>query len=132
MPEPLQAKDLPELPHYVTVAQAAKLLDISKTSVFYDIYVSRKLREAFRVGDEEDGDRPVVLLMRSEVEMLAKQLQAPPVKTLEQLQADWNRRVKDWGTESGWMRFRISDKGRPRKELVEDYLAVHPNDPRPE
>lgn len=129
--ETLQIKDVPPLPHYVTVKQAAKMLGMSKTSVFYNIYNTRLLREVFKVGDEEDGDRPVVLILRSEVEQVVGKLAAAPVKTLDDLRADWNRRVKQWGVDSGWNKFRISEKGVPRKELVEDYLASHPGDPRP-
>lgn len=131
MTENLQIRDVPLLPHYITVAQAARLLNMTKTSVFYNIKITRRLREVFRIGDEDEGDRPVVLILRQEVENLAAELAQEPGKAYDQLLNDWNRRVKQWGFDTGWDKFRISEKGIPRKELSDDYLAVHPDDTRP-
>lgn len=127
----LQAMDLPELPGYVSVAQAAKILGMAKTSVFYNIYTTGILRQVFRVGDEKEEERPFILLLEADVKRVAEQRLAVPAPTYEGLLAEWNQRVKGWGASSGWDKFRISEKGVPRRELVQDYLKDHPEDTRP-
>lgn len=131
MTENLQVTDLPELPGYVSVAQAANILGMAKTSVFYNIYTTRLLNQVFRVGNVEEGERPFILLLKTHVEQVAKKLNSLPEPTCEQLLAEWNQRVKQWGLTSGWDKFRISEKGVPRRELVADYLKDHPEDARP-
>lgn len=128
--EDLQLSDIPEFPDYVTVAQAARILGISTVSVYYKIYTQRSLRDVFRVGDFED--RPFLLLNKQEVIKVAEQERQPVEQTPEALLNAWNRRVKEWARHNADVDpATIRERGRPRQELVDRYLAAHPEDPRP-
>jgi len=132
-------RDIPELPHYMSVAQAAQLFGISKTSMYYKIYDQQKFKEVYRVGgDPEDehgiNERPFLLIRRSEVlaikEAEDKENASVEQETPAQRLNSWNRRVKEWGRRVGTFG-EIFEKGRPTHELIEAYQQAHPNDPRP-
>src|SRR3954468_18263042 len=94
----LQMKDIPELPYYISVAQAAKMFGLSKVSMYYKIYTQRAFQNVFRIGgNPEDpagsNERPFLLLLKSEVhEVLKAEIEAQNRVTPEQQLNDWNHR----------------------------------------
>lgn len=131
--EPLDPKDIPLLPRYISVAQAARIFGMSKPGIYDKIYKQRKFDVVFRVGDDEYGDRPFLLLLKDEVLAVKKhedEIAAMP-PPLTALVSAWNQRVKDWGRQSDMDGFRVNPKGPPNARLVEAYLNSNPRDPRP-
>lgn len=128
-----QVNELPELPRFINIAQAARILGISKTSVYYKIYEQKKFNVVYRVGggkDAEADDRPYILLLKVEVEDLAEAEKAAAAEVPLRIQVNlWNKRVKDWGRQNDWGV--VNPKGRPNLDLIEAYVESHPNDPRP-
>lgn len=129
--------DLPELPGYMSIAEAAKLFGLTRQGIYYRAFTAKKFGTVYRVGGGTDsGERPFLLLARAEVDRVlreeAQQVahQAALVTPEERLNA-FHRRVKEWGLWSNWTRTRISTKGRPHHELVAAYEQAHPNDRRP-
>lgn len=132
----LELRDIPELPHYISVAQAAAVFGISKTSVYYMIYDQGLFEVVYRIGgDPEDpsglNERPFLLLLKAEVSRVKKAKDAaaqagPPLLVRVK---EWNRRVKEWGKENGFGP--SSPAGRPNRLLVAAYNENHPDDPRP-
>lgn len=128
-----RVNELPELPRFINIAQAARILGITKTSVYYKIYDQKKFNVVYRVGGGKDAppdDRPYILLLKVEVEDLAKAEREAAAEVPLRIQINlWNRRVKEWGRQNGWGV--VNPKGRPNLDLIEAYVKSHPNDPRP-
>lgn len=129
----MRSEDIPELPGYLTVSAVAKMFGIQKESVFYKIYSQGAFKHVYRVGSLEETQRPVLLLLESEVKQVFKaERDSVRVHTSRELLNSWNKRVKDWGRVTQWNGAEIKINGRPQQELVAAYLAANPADPRPE
>jgi hypothetical protein len=132
----MDSSTIPELPRYVGVAQAARILGIAKVSVYYKIYEQRKFATVYRVGGDEEGIRPFLLLAREEVEaeleaMRLAENSPPRAKTLAQQRLEWNRRVKEWGLNNSRHAPFVRASGQPRADLVQAYLRTYPDDVMP-
>lgn len=125
---PLTSADIPRLPGYVTIPEAAEILGITRTTMYYKIYEQRAFRTLFRVGDPEEGRRPIVLLLETEVRDLARREAELAVHTPDPLNA-WNKRVKDWARGNGMT---VHVAGQPSMQLRTAYVAAYPQDPRPQ
>lgn len=133
--------DLPELPGYMSVAQACKLFKLSKQGMYYRIFDLGQFRTVYRVGGgrEEEGERrerPFLLLVKDEVMRVYREeqeAQGNEQSAREKREAlnQFHRRVKDWGLANDWTQSRISPKGRPHEALVRAYEKAHPKDRRP-
>lgn len=130
----LSVENIPVMTEYVTVAQAAEILGITRTGVFYKIYDQRLFNTLVRVAEEDDTPkkRPLLLIKRWEVEAVARGELPKRAKSSHEVRREWNRRVKEWGGSTGEPEFRVAPTGAPRSVLIEAYLQAHPNDPRPE
>lgn len=131
----IELKDIPELPHYVSVAWVAKLFGVSKTAIYYKIYEQEKFREVYRVGGDPDDpkgerERPFLLLRKSEVEKVKKaEDEAKELPPMRLRVNEWNKRVKAWGRLNGFST--VNERGRPNLLLTKAYIESHPDDPRP-
>lgn len=132
----LTLKDIPEHPHLMSVAQVAKYFGITKTAVYYKVYNQERFKQVYRIGGDPDDphgekERPFLLLLRSEVEMVKAAEEAAKVgPSHPQKVNEWNKRVKAWGRGQGYST--VNERGRPNKLLTEAYITAHPDDPRPE
>lgn len=132
MTQPLHS--LPELPGYVSIARAAAMMGCSKVTIYSKIYDQGVFQHAYRIGGaQDDTGRPVLVLLEQEVkDRLAADAEREASRVVpyrHQLTA-WNRRVKEWGRQSGWSGA-IHTAGQPHLELANAYEAAHPQDPRP-
>lgn len=143
----IKMADIPELTRYMTIAQVAKLFGVSKTAIYNRIYAREQFPTLFRLGGnpavgpedpDEREERPIILLLRSEVQAAWEQEQrekadsaAAPMPQPRKL-TEFHRRVKAWGIETGWCGGPIGVKGAPRSDLVAAYESAHPDDLRPE
>lgn len=128
---PLTIKDIPDLPGYMTVAQVAFLFNVSRFTVYDDIYVKRRFKKVFRAGKPEDTGRPMLLLDETEVREQYEQSQQLSPK---QAFRAWNLRVKTWANESGWAQRNglvVSPRGEAQLKMVFAYVDEHPDDPNP-
>lgn len=123
---------LPELPGYISVARAAKMLGCSKPTIYSKIYDQQVFKHAYRLGGAEDETgRPVLVLLEQEVkDLLTQQQQQVAVVPLRHRLNAWNRRVKEWGRQGNWSGV-IHTAGQPHLELANAYEAAHPDDLRP-
>jgi hypothetical protein len=132
----MKLADIPVLPGYISVARAAKILRMNKVSVYYKIYEQDAFRTVFKVPGAEEGSRPVILLLEAEVTAVANNLAAVASVVgevpLRDRLSGWNKRVKAWGSETGWGDKKIYEAGQPSRPLQNAYLAAHPEDARPE
>lgn len=131
----MKLSEIPVLPGYISVARAARLLNMNKVSVYYKIYEQDAFRTVFKLAGAHDESRPVILLLEAEVKAVAAREQheaetfAPALR--ERLNA-WNKRVKAWGLSTGWSDGTIHVAGAPSRPLQTAYLEANPQDPRPE
>ena len=135
----LTLEEIPELPGYMSVTQAAKAFGVTKQGMYWRIYDAQMFKAVCRVGGNEEDERPFLLLSINEVEQL---LRAEREQTPEQAEAqakrehahrvnEWHKRVKAWGRQTGFNDGRIAAQGRPPKALVDAYLSAHPDDSKP-
>ncbi len=135
----MKLADIPILPGFIGVARAAKILGVSRVSVYYMIYEQDKFRNVFKVESRDGDTRPMILISEAEVLRLAAQKLAeaeqPAQGSLRERITEWNLRVKQWGNDSGWAAdngVTINKAGQPHHDLKAAYLAAHPDDQRPE
>ena len=129
----MKIEDIPTMPGYVSVARAAKIFGMSKASIFYKIYEQEAFRHVYRLAGAEDHARPVLLLLESEVyQVAAREREEARTESFRARLNHWNKRVKQWGRETGWTRTEIHTAGQPHRLLQQAYLAVHPDDRRPD
>lgn len=135
----MKLSDIPILPGYIGVARAAKILDISRVSVYYMIYEQDAFKNVFKVESRDGDTRPMILMAEAEVRRVAAEKQErasqPPPGPLRERVTAWNKRVKDWGVQTGWdisSGVRINKAGQPHQDLKVAYLKEHPDDLRPE
>lgn len=144
----MRSEDIPELPGYLTVATVAKMFGMRKESIFHKIYEQKSFQHVYRIGgkvtfkgldgkvrvEDDVSQRPIIVLLESEVmrvfqqEMDSASAKPEPSNDLTL----WNKRVKQWGRDTGWAEAPIQVNGRPPLKLVKAYLAANPADPRPE
>lgn len=131
----LTQDEIPELPGYLPVAAISARYGVHKGTIYYMIYHQRLFRHVYKISTGVDDKRPLLLILEQEVDAVfaARVQSAATVKNLSaaQLLQQWNRRVKQWGTDQGWTDTRIFPSGPPNKALVEAYLADNPEDPSP-
>lgn len=127
---PRSTDDFPDLPGYLSIKQAAKLLGVAKFTIFHNIYERRLYRCVYKFGDE----RAMLALLESEFRAVhADRLNGVPKPTsLVTRQREWRSRVVAWARETGWDKTFINRTGMVPRVLHADYLAAHPEDPRPE
>lgn len=135
----MKLSDIPILPGYIGVARAAKILGISRVSVYYMIYDMDAFKNVFKVESRDGDTRPMILMAEAEVRRVAaekaEKASTPSEAPLRDRITVWNKRVKKWGVETGWDKtsgVRINQAGQPHHDLKAAYLAAHPGDPRPE
>lgn len=129
-------EEIPELPGYITVAALSEMYGVDKGTIYYMLYNSQAFKRAYKVMKGVVDPKPLILLDRNEAtkvmdarkDRLETRAQVPATA---QALRDWNRRVKDWGIETGWTQTRISDSGQPNMPLMQAYLEKHPEDVRP-
>lgn len=111
----MRSEDIPELPGYLTVQAVGKLFGIAKESVFWKIYTQKAFQHVYKVGSPDETQRPVLLILEDEAHKVFKQEQLSRVREdtdAEKLNA-WNKRVKQWGRDTGWDTMPIRVSGRP-------------------
>ncbi len=135
----MNLSDIPILPGYIGVARAAKILGISRVSVYYMIYDMDAFKNVFKIESRDGDTRPMILMSEAEVRRVAAEREAraaqPDPGPLRERVHDWNKRVKQWGEKSGWAKssnVTINKAGQPHNDLKMAYLEAHPDDPRPE
>lgn len=129
----MKLEDIPPIPGYVSVARTAKILGMTKASVYYKIYDQDAFKRVYKLPGAEDASRPVLLLLESEVrEVAEREAAARPRDPAREALAAWNKRVKDWGRTTGWSVTDIRAPGQPHLSLQAAYIAANPDDVRPE
>jgi hypothetical protein len=130
--EPLTIEQIPQIPGYLSVAQAAEIFGYAKESIFYKIYRQRAFNHVYRVGDTSPGSRPVLVLLEAEVrEVKAREDAASTEEPFKSRLRSWNRRVKQWGVDNNWTQNVIHKSGQPHIDLQAAYEKAHPDDLRP-
>lgn len=131
----LELSEIPELEGWVSVTKAAKLMGLSKPSIYYMIHDQGLFNGVRRIGgDPMDPsgikERAYLLIPQEEVERVQAERQARAAKEppLHVQINNWNTRLNDWGRANG---FHVTTTGRPTNALVEAYVEAHPLDPRP-
>src|SRR3954469_18984974 len=128
----MKLEDIPELPGYISVARAARIFDMTKASIYYKIYEQEKFKHVYRLGGVDEESRPVLMLLESEVRQVAKaELDEADIVPLKERLNAWNKRVKQWGRETGWTATEIHVAGQPDLKLQGAYSAANPGDARP-
>lgn len=128
----MKLEEIPPIPGYISVARTAKILGMTKASVYYKIYEQNAFKTVFKLPGSEDESRPVLLLLESEVRRVGvREAEERTMVPLKERLAGWNTRVKTWGSDNGWQT-PIHRAGQPPKALQEAYLSAHPEDVRPE
>lgn len=130
----MKIEDIPELPGYISVSRVAAKFGMTKASIYYKIYEQGAFRHVYKVTGSDDDQRPVLLLLESEVEQVyrAEKERENYVPLRERTHA-WNKRVKQWGRDSKWGGgVPIHAAGQAHRDLQLAYVKAHPDDPRPE
>lgn len=117
------AENLPPLPGYISAAEAAGILGVSKATLLDYVY-SGRFKKAYRLGN---SGRPSVVLVEEEVKTF--QRGRPP--TLLERRSAWRKRAVAWAEETGWSKLPISRKGFLPSLLHWDYTEACPGDPYP-
>lgn len=128
----MKLEDVQELPGWVSVARAARLLGCSKQVVYYRMRAG-ELPSIFKILGEDKDARPLYLVSLLEVEKLQAKADAASkvVKSNRLILVnERNHRIKAWGRDH-WSGV-IFEKGQPQRELVDAYEAAHPQDVLPE
>lgn len=124
-----QDDKIPVSPEWVGVSEAARMLGVSRTSVYYRIYDQGKFQQVYRLGDEE-GERSVLILSRREVEQVVREEQQEQPRPLRVRRFEWTKRVKAWAQQAEWAGH-VARRGRLTDDLVAAYEQGHPEDPKP-
>lgn len=134
----LNVEEIPELPGYMTVAAIADKYHVHKGTVYYMITNSLSFgpNAVFKASKGTGDDQRPLLLVRTDAvtRVFAKRAKDFKPVTDEYATAinDWNRRVKQWGRDSGWTLTPIRTMGPPQHDLMAAYLRENPGDMRPE
>lgn len=133
----ITVEDIPELPGYITITALASEYGVAKGTIYYLLYNKQAFHRPYKVSRGLKDERPLILLEEKDAHTVMKQRESEMAQqnrvsgSAEELK-HWNRRVKDWGRQTGWTETRISDSGQAGKLLTLAYLQAHPEDPRPD
>ncbi len=128
------SEDLPQLPGFLTVPQAANHLGLSLQGIYYQIYHSKIYKKVYRVGGTAENDRPFILIEERDFWRAVREAeQAGAAKRSVDEEgrsalAAWHMRVKAWARNNGWT---VNVTGPPRVQIREAYVEANPQDPRP-
>lgn len=126
--ERLTIADIPALPGYLSVHDAATVFNVTKTTIRLWIY-TRVFTGVVKIGNDAEDARPRLLIPTGEVErVLAETNQVEQRRAERDVPREWNRRVKQHFRSKGG---RANEAGPPTREMVKMYEADHPEDPRP-
>lgn len=127
----LTVQDIPELPGYMTVADIAERYGINKGTVYHMIYESQRFKTVFKISKGGTNQRPMLLVSESEVmkAFAGRTVVTDPQQVVKV--GEWNKRVKQWGLDTGWTQTPIFPSGPPQISLVEAFVKANPDDVRP-
>lgn len=132
----MRPEEIPELPGYITVAALSDKYGVDKGTIYYMLYNGQKFSRPYKVMKGTVDPKPLILLDRNDAfKVMDARAQQQSAKanlpaTAQELR-EWNRRVKDWGIETGWTQTRISESGQPSLPLIRAFLEKYPQDVRP-
>jgi hypothetical protein len=132
----MRPEEIPELPGYITVSALAERYDVDKGTIYYMLYNSQVFSRAYKIVKGVGDTKPLIMLdVNDATKVMDERRDRQAAKAVGPMNArnlrEWNRRIKDWGIETGWTQTRISETGQPNMPLIKAYLESNPQDVRP-